>query len=209
MGKIKIHEIAKETGLSSKEIIEKAKELGIEATSHMSGVDEQEALKIKNALLANGKKQESKNKEDKKQETKKQENKKQQAKKEQGKEEKKNETPVIIRREVIITDEEEKEKERMQKQAEQKNRQVGFVERNKNADYNIVYRNKPTKPMTVSELFGIGKKEEPKKEEKKQEVNSKVEKTEPAEKAQKVKQEQPKTIDANKQDRNNRCKQAR
>ncbi len=208
MGKIKIHEIAKEIGLSSKEIIEKAKELGIEATSHLSGVNEQEALKIKNALLANGKKQENKNKEDKKQETKKQESKKQQTKKEQGKEEKKNETPVIIRREVIITDEEEKEKERMQKQAEQKNRQVGFVERNKNADYNIVYRNKPTKPMTVSELFGIGKKEEPKKEEKKQEVSSKVEqtekteKTEPVEKVQTVKQEQSKTIEANKQDRN-------
>jgi len=76
------------------------------------------------------------------------------------KEEKKNVAPVIIRREVIITDEEEKEKEQEKKQREQKSKHVGFVERNKNADYNIVYRNKPTKPMTVSELFGIGKKEE-------------------------------------------------
>ena len=37
----------------------------------------------------------------------------------------------------------------------------------KKKDYNIVYRNKPTKPMTVDELFGI--KKEPKKEEKKEE----------------------------------------
>ena len=32
---------------------------------------------------------------------------------------------------------------------------IGFVERKKNQDYNIVYRNKQTKPMTFSELFGI------------------------------------------------------
>ena len=51
LGKVKIHEIAKQTGLTSKEIIEKANELGIEAKTHMSGVDEQEASKIKNALL--------------------------------------------------------------------------------------------------------------------------------------------------------------
>ncbi len=29
----------------------------------------------------------------------------------------------------------------------------------KKKDYNIVYRNKPTKPMTVSELFGLNKDE--------------------------------------------------
>ena len=52
MGKIKIHEIAKEMGLTSKEIIEKANELGIEAKSHMSGVDEQEANKIKGIRCA-------------------------------------------------------------------------------------------------------------------------------------------------------------
>ena len=140
LGKIKIHEIAKETGLTSKEIIEKAKELGIEAKSHMSGIEEEQAETIKKAFSKGGQKEG---------------NKKSQAK---PKEEKKNTAPVIIRREVIITDEEEKEKEQEKKQREQKSKHVGFVERNKNADYNIVYRNKPTKPMTVSELFGIGKK---------------------------------------------------
>lgn len=137
MGKIKIYELAKELNLTSKEVIEKANKLGIEAKTHMSTIDETQAKKIKEQFI------------------------KKSAEKPAKKEEKK--APVIIRREVIITEDEKKENKTSN--TEQKNKQVGFVERNKNADYNIVYRNKPTKPMTVSELFGIGKKEEPKKEE--------------------------------------------
>ena len=77
----------------------------------------------------------------------------------------KNEEPVIIRRAVIINDdEEEKRKEEELKRKEQiRKNNVGFIEKNRNKDYNIVYREKPTKPMTVSELFGLPKKEEPKK----------------------------------------------
>lgn len=83
----------------------------------------------------------------------------------ENKKEKNNEEPVIIRRAVIISeDEEEKRKEEELKKKEQRRKNdVGFIEKNRNKDYNIVYREKPTKPMTVSELFGIGKKEEPKK----------------------------------------------
>ena len=190
MGKIKIHEIAKEIGLTSKEIIEKAKELGIEAKTHMSGVEEQEAEKIKNAFQKIEKKLEAKKEETKKDEKK--------------KEEKKPSAPVIIRREVIITDEEEKQKEKEAKQKEQKNKQVGFVERNKNADYNIVYRNKPTKPMTVSELFGIGKKEEPKKEVK-QEIKQEEKKEDVVKKQENMvetKQKQTETKEYNKESRN-------
>ena len=44
--KIKIHEISKKRGISNKEVLERAKKLGIEATSHLSGVDEDEAKKI-------------------------------------------------------------------------------------------------------------------------------------------------------------------
>ena len=61
--------------------------------------------------------------------------------------------PVIIRREVIIEEENEKKKDNSKK--EEKKSNVGFVERKQNKDYNIVYRNKPNKPMTVSELFGL------------------------------------------------------
>ena len=78
----------------------------------------------------------------------------------------KNEEPVIIRRAVIINDEEEKKREEEQKRKEQRRKNdVGFIEKNRNKDYNIVYREKPTKPKTVSELFGIGKKEDNKKTE--------------------------------------------
>ena len=152
MGKIKIHEIAKKIGLTSKEILEVANKLKIEAKSHMSGINEEEAKQIENMF------------------TKKEENKK----KEKEKEEK---APVIIRREVIITREEETEKKKEEVKKVEKKNNVGFVERKQNKDYNIVYRNKPNKPMTVSELFGL-KKEEPKVEEpvvKEEKVEEKVE----------------------------------
>ena len=172
MGKIKIHEIAKEIGLTSKEIIEKANELGIEAKSHMSGVDEKEAEKIKKAFSKNSKSEENKKAVEKS-------------------------APVIIRREVIISDEEDKKQEKETKQKEQKSKQVGFVERNKNADYNIVYRNKPTKPMTVSELFGIGKKEESKKEEKQE-----IKKEEPVKKQETMVKTEIKQTETKEQNKN-------
>ena len=172
MGKIKIHEIAKEIGLTSKEIIEKANELGIEAKSHMSGVDEKEAEKIKKAFSKNSKSEENKKAVEKS-------------------------APVIIRREVIISDEEDKKQEKETKQKEQKSKQVGFVERNKNTDYNIVYRNKPTKPMTVSELFGIGKKEELKKEEKQE-----IKKEEPVKKQETMVKTEIKQTETKEQNKN-------
>ena len=161
MGKIKIHEIAKKLGLTSKEILDAANKLKIEVKSHMSGVEEEEANKIETALT--------------KKEGKKKEEKEKSVKKEKSKEIKKEEkAPVIIRREVIIAQDEPEKKKEVVKKEEKKNN-VGFVERKQNKDYNIVYRNKPNKPMTVSELFGL-KKEEPKQEEPvKEEVQEKVE----------------------------------
>ena len=43
--KIKIHEIAKKIGVSSKDVLEKAKALGLDVSSHLSGVEEDEAKK--------------------------------------------------------------------------------------------------------------------------------------------------------------------
>ena len=157
MGKIKIHEIAKKVGLTSKEVIEKAKELGIAVTSHLSTVEDEQAVRLEQAL-SNDKI-------------------KNVGKKEKKVKEKEIETPVIIRRELIITDE-DKKKEKQEEKNSQNRKDVGFVEREKNQNYNIVYRNKPTKPLTVNELFGIkdSKKEEQKKEEVK-EVKEQEEKT--------------------------------
>lgn len=149
MGSIKIHEIAKKLNIASKEVLKKAGELGIEVKSHLSGVTDEQAQKIEKAF----------------------ENKKEvseQTKPKEKKETKKDKGPVIIRREVVISDEELKrqEEEKERKKKEERAKQVGFVDSQRKKDFNIVYRNKPSKPLTVSELFGLKetKKEEPKPE---------------------------------------------
>ena len=48
--KVKIHEIAKKLGLSSKEVLEKAKALGIEASSHLSGLEDNDAKRFRRKL---------------------------------------------------------------------------------------------------------------------------------------------------------------
>ncbi len=151
MGKIKIHEIAKKLNLTSKEIIERATSMGISVKNHLSSVEEEVAARIEESYQ---------NDENKTKNTK--EEKVNVAEVKHKKEKEK--APVIIRREVIISDEEiaKREEEEKKKRIEEHKKQVGFVERNTNKDYNIVYRNKPTKPLTVSELFGLksDKKEE-------------------------------------------------
>ena len=49
LGKIKIYDIAKELDLTSKEVMEIAQKLKIEAKSHLSAVDEEQAKRIKDA----------------------------------------------------------------------------------------------------------------------------------------------------------------
>ncbi len=157
LGKIKIHEIAKELDLTSKEIIERAGKLGIEAKNHMSSIEEELAKKIKESFKTKRK----------------EENKTVENVQEKKEKKIKQDTPVIIRREVIVSEEEivKREEEEKRKKMEAKRKEVGFVERNNNKDYNIVYRNKPSKPMTVSELFGL---KTPKQEEKKEEIKEVV-----------------------------------
>jgi len=163
LAKIKIHELAKELGFGSKELLSKVNEIGIEVTSHLSAVDEEQANKIRKTF---GKKEENKKKEVKEvTETK---------EKKKEKNVKKDVTPVIIRREVILADEEKEEK----KPQKSERKDVGFVERKNNQDFNIVYRKQQVKPLTVSELFGLktNKKEETKKEIKEEKEQEKVEK---------------------------------
>ena len=165
MGKIKIHEIAKKLGLASKEVLDKAQSLKIDVKSHLSAVTDEEAEKIEKAL----KEESGKAKNNKKEKTVK-----------KDKNDVKKDEPVIIRREVIISDEElnKKEEEEKVKKQREREKQLGFVERNKNKDFNIVYRNKQTKPLTVEELFGIKKKEEPKPKAKTEEKVKEVKKEE-------------------------------
>ena len=162
MGKIKIHEIAKKLGLASKEVLDKAQSLDIDVKSHLSAVTDEEAEKIEKAL----KEETGKAKNNKKEKTVKKE-----------KNDVKKDEPVIIRREVIISDEElnKKEEEEKVKKQREREKQLGFVERNKNKDFNIVYRNKQTKQLTIEELK---KKEEPKPKAKTEEKVKEVKKEE-------------------------------
>ena len=179
MAKIKIHEIAKKIGLTSKEIIEKANELGINVKSHLSSIEDEQAEKIEKSFA--DKKESKKNDKDKNQG--KEKSKSKDDKKDSSKDKKKQqETPVIIRREVIVSEAEPEEKSN--KKQENKNN-IGFVERNKNKNYNIVYRNKQQKPLTVSELFGIKDKKKEEEERRKAEEEKKK-----AEEAQRLLEEQ-------------------
>ena len=159
MGKVKIHEIAKKLNLNSKEVLEKANELKMDVKSHLSSIDEKEAERLERALKPKNNK------------------------KEQTEVSKMGNGPVIIRREVIIADEEVEDKKHEQKNENQRKNDVGFVQKNRKTDFNIVYRNKQTKPMTVDELFGI------KKEPQKQEPEKTEEKT-----VKPVKAEEPKEV---------------
>ena len=161
MGKLKVYELAKELGKTSKEVITIAQKLGMDIKTHMSALEEDMVEKIKKNVtdvVENRPKEKRAKKEEKIQQ------------------ESKSEGPVIIRRHVIISDEEiKRQEEEEKKKKKEKNNQIGFVERNRNRDYNIVYRNKPTKPMTVSELFGL---KDAKKEEKQEEITKPANATE-------------------------------
>ena len=152
LGKMKLYELAKEMDVPSKELLEQAKELGINIKSHLSAISDEDIKNLKDKYQRKGASNTSK-KEEKK------------PKKESTQNSQKKDNPVIIRREVIIEEDENKEKQQEPKHNDNKN---PFVQRNQKKDYNIVYRNKPTKPMTVSELFGLNK-DEKKVENKKQE----------------------------------------
>ena len=164
MGKIKIHEIAKKLGINSKEVLEKALELGVDVKTHMSSVDEKDAKRIEAKF--SGVKKEPKEKK---------------------------EAPVIIRREVIVTDLEDNKDKAKKEEIKKQTREVGFIERERKTDYNIVYRNKPNKPLTVSELFGTKTPEKPKTETKKvePEIPKKVETTETVKVSEKPQIEHP------------------
>ena len=115
MAKIKVHEVAKKVGVTSKEAVEKAKELGIEVKSHLSNLEESDAKRLEESF-GKVKKEKKENKES--------------SDKANG--------PVIIRRQVIMNEEEPKAK---QKQEPVHKKGVGFVENDRKKDYNIVYRN--------------------------------------------------------------------
>ena len=156
----KIHELAKELKVNSKEVIEVASKLNIDVKNHLSTITDEEAKKITKSMGKINKE------------------------KKEVKKEIVSDEPVIMRRTVII-DEDDKKQEI--KKSQGKKSDVGFLEKNRKTDYNIVYRNKQSKPMSVAELFGIpSKKKEESKAEKKETVKAE---TKEKEKIKTVKEE--------------------
>ena len=146
MGKMKFYDLAKELNIPSKELLEKAKTIGIEIKSYLSNIEDEDSKKIRERFGVK-----SKNSND----VKPKENK---PKKENTS---KKDNPVIIRREVIIKEEVQDEKKF---EKTKRDKQNSFEKRKDKKNFNIVYRNKPEKPLTVSELFGLDKENKKKQE---------------------------------------------
>ncbi|MBR2290116.1 MAG: translation initiation factor IF-2 N-terminal domain-containing protein, partial [Clostridia bacterium] len=148
MGKMKVHELAKELGMQSRELVDKLNSLNYDIKSHLSTLEEAEVEKIKKQLKGGANKASDANGEKSKGNLKK---------------EKKPIAPVIIRREVtrIETVSEEKKSPGLQTNRDDG---LGVVQRRTDATMNIKYRTTPRKigPITP-------KKEEP---EVKKEVNN-------------------------------------
>ena len=146
MGKMKFYDLAKELNIPSKELLEKAKTIGIEIKSYLSNIEDEDSKKIRERFGVKSKNSNDvklKDNKPKKEDISKKDN------------------PVIIRREVIIKEEVQDEKKF---EKTKRDKQNSFEKRKDKKNFNIVYRNKPEKPLTVSELFGLDKENKKKQE---------------------------------------------
>ena len=154
MGKMKVHELAKELGLSSKDLMEKVEEFGIEAKSHLSTLEESDIKKIKKSISsesapAKPKKASTKAsaepspKASSKKETEQDKNVAPQKK------ERKPITPVIIRREVTRVTSDEDDYEVKNTETVKRN-DLGVVQRKTDTSMNIKYRTEPKRPAPIS-----------------------------------------------------------
>lgn len=143
----KLYEIAKDLNMKNKEVIEVAKEIGIDIKNHLNNVTEDEEKKLLEKISNRSDKKEKVKKETEIKKNK--ENKKEQ--------EKNNQEQVIIRREVILKEEKEKNKNGKKTDRE---KVVGKIQKNTQKDYNIVYKKEENRPLTIDELFGISKPKE-------------------------------------------------
>lgn len=125
MGKMKVHELAKELGMQSKELVEKLIELKYDVKSHMSILEDDDVEKIKKQLK--GEKDQ---------------------KKDNSKKEKKTIAPVIIRREVTRIENDEPETKKDIKRPMRDD--LGVVQRRTDTSMNIKYRTPPKKIASIT-----------------------------------------------------------
>ncbi len=137
MGKMKVHELAKELNIASKELVDKLVELKYDVKSHLSVLDDEDVVKIRKQMKGKVASNNSGNNE-----------------KAQNKKEKKPIAPVIIRREVTRVAETPDVKP-VQSGSGGRN-ELGVVQRRTDTSMNIKYRTPPRKIGTITP-----KKEEP------------------------------------------------
>ncbi len=152
MGKMKVHELAKELGMQSKELVDKLIKLKYDIKSHLSTLEDEEVEKIRKQLKGDN--------------TKVSDNK---AQKENVKKEKKPVAPVIIRREVTRIETVNEEPKTNRQRADD----LGVVQRRTDTSMNIKYRTPARKigPITPKKEEPVAKpQEKPAVEEKKTET---------------------------------------
>ena len=126
MGKMKVHELAKELNMQSKELVEKLIELKYDVKSHMSILEEEDVEKIIKHFKGGNDK----------------------GKSEAPKKEKKPIAPVIIRREVTrVANEEEKKPKEVNRSSRD---DLGVVQRRTDTSMNIKYRTPPRKIASIT-----------------------------------------------------------
>ncbi len=168
MGKMKVHELAKELNMTSKELVEKLIELKYDVKSHLSILEDSDVEKIRKQFKNVSKKVEVAPKEDKT----------------AAKKEKKPIAPVIIRREVTrIETVEEPKKTDIRREPRN---DLGVVQRRTDTSMNIKYRTPPRKIATITPQNEATKEEVKKVEEPKiSEVKKVVEQEENMKKVEK------------------------
>lgn len=130
MGKMKVHELAKELNMQSKELLDKLTELKYNVKSHLSVLEDDEVEKIKKQLKSNNKAPKE-------------------GKSPAAKKERKPIAPVIIRREVTKVETGETPKRQEINNSSSRDG-LGVVQRRADTSMNIKYRTPPRKIGTIT-----------------------------------------------------------
>lgn len=161
MGRMKVHELAKELNMTSKELMDKLIKLNYNVKSHLSTLEEDEVEKIKKQLKENNFNSASNGKNEK----------------DIPKKEKKPIAPVIIRREVTRIESSNPPIKRMDSKESSRD-ELGVVQRRTDTSMNIKYRTPPRQIGSITPKTEVSKTEPVKNEVKKVEslkVDSKKE----------------------------------
>lgn len=161
MGRMKVHELAKELNMTSKELMDKLIKLNYNVKSHLSTLEEDEVEKIKKQLKENNFNSTSNGKNEK----------------DISKKEKKPIAPVIIRREVTRIESSNPQIKRIDSKESSRD-ELGVVQRRTDASMNIKYRTPPRQIGSITPKTEVSKTEPVKNEVKKVEslkVDSKKE----------------------------------